>query len=968
MLRLVVVDNLRRLAVQILCARDDRREAKTWADRCLCGPAAPPPGRPDWSDSFLVQLMDWMHEQGAAAGRGVEWLEGHLSGCGLTVDHVLRGKRQRQAANQVSIGNCVTSLRLLSALDWHAFFERTSLVEAVLREDPAGVYVGQDFATRDRYRQAVERLSRGSPTDEVEVARTTVALADRRFPSNGDGAGAARNHVGYYLIGEGRAELERLVRYRPKPRDRVLRFVLKHPRLVYFGGVAAVTVLVLAVLVAAVGPWAGGATAALAVLAVLLALPPASDVAVSLVNYWVGGFLPPRVLPKMLFKEGVPANCAAFVVMPTLLMRPRHGRPAGAFRGPLPLQSRSAPVLRPADRLRRRPDEHLPADEAYLRAALDGIREPQRPLPLPRRRETASSCSTAAGCGTRRKAAGWAGNASAASCSEFNRLLRGDTATPAIPRVSSELESVPAYPLCHHAGHRHAAAARAPAGWSAPWPIPSTSRASTRRQGGSSRATASCSRASALRCRRPHARSSPASSPARPASTRTPPPFPTSIRTCSARQLHRQGHLRRGCLRGGRRPHLPRKPHPQPRPDRGQLRPLRPGHRHRVARRFPASLPRLRPARTPLGARRLADPAVAVPARPRDGRGTRSNPLPAVERWKIFDNLRRTLVPPALLLLLVLGWTVLPGSPWLWTAAALVVLAWPLLHATGQHSVPDAPASWRGSVKASPVPAGLGNTAAQVLLRPSFLVDQARLLVDAIGRTLVRLFVTRRHLLEWETAAATEQRLGSGLAAFLRTMWSSAVRWRVALAASWSSCAPAALPAAAPFLSAWLVVAAGGLLGEPAAPAREETLTARRDTAVAAAGPQDLGLLRDLRRRGGPLAAARQLPGRSAKAGGPSHLADQHGPAAALDAGRPRFRLPRASPALIERLEKTFDTLDRLERYARAISTTGTTRRRCKSLPPIYVSTVDSGNLLGCLLTLKQGLLREGVRADTEFG
>ena len=308
MLRLVVVDNLRRLAVQILCARDDRLDAKSWADRRLCGPAVPPPGRPDWSDSFLVQLMDWMHEQGSAAAHGVDWLERHLTGCGVTTDEVLRRERGRQAANQVSIGNCVTSLRLLSALDWPAFFERNSLVEAVLREDPARVYLGQDFATRDRYRQAVERLSRGSPTDEVEVARSVVALAARPARSNGDEAAAARSHVGYYLIGEGRAELERLVRYRPKPRDRVLRFVLKHPRFIYFGGVAVVTLLVLAALVGCVGPWSGGAAAALAVLAVLLALPPASDVAVSLVNYWVGGFVPPRVLPEITLQGRRPGR------------------------------------------------------------------------------------------------------------------------------------------------------------------------------------------------------------------------------------------------------------------------------------------------------------------------------------------------------------------------------------------------------------------------------------------------------------------------------------------------------------------------------------------------------------------------------------------------------------------------------------------------------------------------------------
>ncbi len=412
-----------------------------------------------------------MHEQGAAVVHGVEWLEGHLTGCGLTADKVLRRERQRQAANQVSIGNCVTSLRLLSALDWPAFFERTSLVEAVLREDPAGVYAGQDFATRDRYRQAVEKLSRGSPTDEVEVARTTVALADRRFPSNGDGVGTARNHVGYYLIGEGRAELERLVRYRPKPRDRVLRFVLKHPRLIYFGGVAAVTVLVLAVAVAVIGPWAGGATAALAALAVLLALPPASDIAVSLVNYWVGGCLPPRVLPKMLFKEGVPADCAAFVVIPTLLVRPRA---TAALLEHLEVHylANPDPNLRFAllTDFADAPQEHMPGDEENLRAALDGVRTlndryptpPPRPsprggraggrgaplLPFPPPPPLEPRPGLLDGLGT-----------------QARQTVGVQPPSPRRPRHQlyhrkRRPESGPAHPLYHHARRRHATAAR----------------------------------------------------------------------------------------------------------------------------------------------------------------------------------------------------------------------------------------------------------------------------------------------------------------------------------------------------------------------------------------------------------------------------------------------------------------------------------------------------------------------------
>ena len=471
MLRLVLVDNLRRLAAQILCARDHRRQAKAWADRCLGGGATPPPGRRDWSDSFLVQLMDWMHEQGAGVVRGVEWLEGHLSGCGLTTEAVLRRERQRQAANQVSIGNCVTSLRLLSALDWAAFFERSSVVDAVLREDPAGVYSRQDFATRDRYRQAVEKLSRGSRHDEGEVARQAVALAGRhREQGTGNREQQAAssvpcslfpvpcvNHVGYYLIDKGRQELQGLLHYRPKLRDRVLDGVRKHPRLTYFGGVAVVTVFVLALLAALLGPWAGGGWL-LVLLAVLVALPPASDVAVSLVNYWVGAFVPPRMLPKMLFKEGVPADCAAFVVVPGMLTRPRS---AAALLERLEIHYLCNPdpnlYFALLTDFADAPQEHTPEDDAYLRAALDGVRAlndryagggPERFFVFHRRRLWNAGPGLLDGLGTQtRQAVGIQPPAPRRP----RHQLRHPQRRP---------EPGPAHPLCHHPRRRHAAALR----------------------------------------------------------------------------------------------------------------------------------------------------------------------------------------------------------------------------------------------------------------------------------------------------------------------------------------------------------------------------------------------------------------------------------------------------------------------------------------------------------------------------
>ena len=126
---------------------------------------------------FVVRLVQLLRDQGPAAAPVQLRLEAALSALGQESDEILGREHHRQAVNQITVGNCVLELRLLSAVDWNSFFERTSLVEKILREDPAGIYPKQDFRTNDRYRKVVEKIARGSQADELTVARRAVELA-----------------------------------------------------------------------------------------------------------------------------------------------------------------------------------------------------------------------------------------------------------------------------------------------------------------------------------------------------------------------------------------------------------------------------------------------------------------------------------------------------------------------------------------------------------------------------------------------------------------------------------------------------------------------------------------------------------------------------------------------------------------------------------------------------------------------
>jgi cyclic beta-1,2-glucan synthetase len=261
--------------------------------------------------AFLVHLLRRLREHETHTHAAFEWVEAECLRHGHHPEELTRRHHLRQAADQLSVGNTITSMRAIGALDWNQFFERASRVEEILRGDPGDAYARTDSPTRDRCRHAVEDVARRSTRDELGVAECAVELASRPAP---DGA-THRAHVGEYLIGPGRAELEALVGYRPTIGERLRRLLERRPAVFYFGAIVAVTALTSWAAVAAAGPSALATRVALGLLMIL----PASEVAVSIVNALVTFFLPPRLLPKLDLREGIPRDLDTLVVVPSLL-------------------------------------------------------------------------------------------------------------------------------------------------------------------------------------------------------------------------------------------------------------------------------------------------------------------------------------------------------------------------------------------------------------------------------------------------------------------------------------------------------------------------------------------------------------------------------------------------------------------------------------------------------------------------
>src|SRR5215510_10569941 len=323
-LRIALVENLRRLTSRIVSSRIEREDADRLADKLLELIRRQPDEvlpllnsryskRKSISQTFAVQLTQRLREQDPGLLIVFEWLEKQLVKEKVSIEQVVRDEHRRQAAAQVTVGNIITSMRLLSTLDWKDFFETVSLIDPELAKDPAGVYSRMDFATRDRYRHAIERISKRTKKSELEIARTVLRLAEAARDANEDPAHA---HVGYFLVDDGLPQLEGEVFCSLSIAEILRRAIQRRATGFYLGGLTILTALLVGSLVLAA--WADGAGIGMAILTAVLTLIPASDLALSVLNWDITHLFEPRLLPKIDLSKGIPLDASTMVVVPVI--------------------------------------------------------------------------------------------------------------------------------------------------------------------------------------------------------------------------------------------------------------------------------------------------------------------------------------------------------------------------------------------------------------------------------------------------------------------------------------------------------------------------------------------------------------------------------------------------------------------------------------------------------------------------
>jgi hypothetical protein len=327
MLRLALIENLRRVAARGAAGRIDRNLADSWADQMIEIAEKEPKSlilviadmarsSPPMTTPFISEFARRLQGQSPALALPLTWIEQRLSESGLTIEQLVRSANQQQAADQVSISNSIGSLRFLGTMDWREFVETTSVVEQTLREDPGGAYGKMDFATRDRYRHVIEKIAKSSRLSEADVARAAIQLA-RNAASIKQGADDRTAHVGCYLVDKGLPQLELAAGMRLSISEALRKTAGKCPLLLYLGAIMLITAILTGGLLAQAR--ANEVSDGVLVLIGILSLLATSQLAVALVNWLATLLASPHPLPRMDFSQGIPPQSRTLAIVPTML-------------------------------------------------------------------------------------------------------------------------------------------------------------------------------------------------------------------------------------------------------------------------------------------------------------------------------------------------------------------------------------------------------------------------------------------------------------------------------------------------------------------------------------------------------------------------------------------------------------------------------------------------------------------------
>jgi len=956
MLRIALIENLRRLAATIARDRINKNLADYWADKMTETAEKDPKSlivvtadmarsNPPIVSSFVAELTRRLLGKGPALSLPLSWVEQRLAENGLTTNMLVHQENQKQAADQVSMSNSISSLRFINNADWREFVEKTSGVERILRTDIGGTYGHMDFITRDHYRHRVEAIAKRSGTPEPEVASMAIDAAREMYVS---GKGNQRNtHVGFYLTGKGVVSTEKSAGIKFTWFEKLKCSLAEYSFTAYAGSIILLTLLLSGILVR--HAYHQHQHLGWLIMIAILTIMATSQLATAIVNWFATLMVQPDFMSRMDYSRGIPPSSRTLVAVPTLFN-------SSAELDHL-LESMEVRFLaNKQDNLhfalitdfRDAPVEVLPGDKDLLTYAEKRIRELNtkyssakedtffllhRPrlwnavdkiwMGYERKRGKLGDLNAILRGHGQEKFSLIAGDQSVLQAIKYVITLDTDTQLPreAAWKIMAALD----HPLNHP--HYDPIKNRITDGYGILQP----------------RLASSLPHSGSSWFARIHGNEEGID------------PYTRVISDVYQDVLKEGSFVGKGIYDVDAFEKTLSERFPE---NRILSHDLLEGCHARSGLISDVQLYEEHPSTYLADVKRRhrwirGDWQIArwlYPSVPGYTKGNQKNQLTALSRWKIFDNLRRSLVPQAMLIIFLFGW-IISSTPWFWTFSVIGIIIPPSVLSFGWSFLTKTPdVKWKNHIAASKEL--LVNNLVRHAWTIISLPYEAYVNTDAISRTMWRMHVSRKNLLQWDPfhAGPSTKSLGG----HFKTMWFGSFSGSALILLlpfiSWP-----AFIIASPILSLWIV-----------SPFIAWWISLPQQRKKASLSKQQNQYLQNLARK--TWAFFENFMGPDDNWLPPDNYQENPEPRIAHRTSPTNIGLSLLSSLaahdfgylttlqLLDRSQKTLSTMQTLERHKGHFLNWYHTQTLLP-LHPRYVSTVDSGNLAACMLTFKEGLL-----------
>jgi len=958
MLRLGLIENLRRVSSRIALDRIDRNLAEYWAQQMIDTVeknsknlilviADMARSNPPMTGAFVSELTRLLRGKGPELAMSLNWIEQQLAENGLTGIELINAEVQKQAEDQVSISNSIGSLRLLGAMDWRDFVEEHSIVEQTLREDNGGIYGLMDFSTRDHYRHVVEQIAKRSKLSEYEVA--CIAIQLMKTNATGNDKDDRTSHVGYYLIGEGVTETKKLAKMKETFGQRFRLITRKYSFPMYLTFIFLITVLISAFIFKKA--YRDCENSWLIAIIILLSLICASQLAISVVNFFSTLWVKPHILPRMDFSHEVPSEFSTLVVVPVMISNEEEiEKLVEALEVRFLANRKNNLHFGLLTDFEDAEAETLPQDQAlvdFTKQKIEALntkykREHQdlfflfhRPrhwnpqenmwMGYERKRGKLSELNSLLRGGAKERFSLIIGDQSVFPRIKYIITLDGDTQLPL--GTAWKLIGTMAHPLNHA------------------WYDETKKRVSKGYGILQPRVTVSLPEKTSSVYTRMHG-NEPGIDPYTRASSDVYQDlfeegsfigkgiydvdiFKKVLEGRFSENAILSHDLLEGCyIRSGLLSDV------------------------QLFEKYPPNYrtDRKRNSRWIRGDWQIF--SWFLPMVPGNGKRWYKNPISGLSKWKIFDNIRRSLVPLALTVLIILGWVALPSS-WFWTIAVSAIIVLPVIITTIWDAI-NKPKDVIFSHHFKNTIRNIAEIFKKTLFSLICLPYEAFSNLAAIMRTIWRMVITRKKLLEWNPSVKEEVINKTDLLTYYSSMW---VEPFLALAVFiyLEIHHPSKLIIAGPIILLWIITPFITWFTSKPMPKEVTILSDEQNV-----------FLRRLSRK--TWSFFERFVGQEDHWLPPDNFQEQPFEEIAHRTSPTNIGMSLLSTLcaydfgyinasqLFERTKKTLNTMKKMERYKGHFYNWYDTQSLSPLLPK-YISTVDSGNLAGHLLIIKQGLL-----------